>query len=40
MLDGLLAVAICVSLLALMALATVVPWLIGLGWMLHHWFGV
>lgn len=38
--DTFVLLVLYVTVLAVCALATVVPWVIGLGWMLHHWFGV
>jgi hypothetical protein len=38
--DAIVTLVACLALLGSLALITVIPWMIGLGWMAHHWFGV
>lgn len=38
--EALIALSLYLMLGTVALLFTIVPWLIGLGWMAHHWFGV
>lgn len=38
--EALIVVLIYAAISFVVSLFTLVPWLIGLGWMAHHWLGV